>query len=362
MRLYKRVHFYNVLLIYGALLIIGCKPKPALPALFELKDDNSTGLHFANKLTPTQKFNVFDYMYFFNGAGVGAGDFNNDGKIDLFFAASQGDNQLYLNEGGLHFKNVTKEAMIPEDGGWSTGVSVVDINNDGLLDIYICRVGNYETLQSRNQLLVCQGIDKDGVPYYKDEAKEYGLDFSGFSTQAVFFDYDGDGDLDMYLLNHSIHQNGTYGVRSDLLNKEVTGSGDHIYRNDGNGHFTDVTKETGINSSILGYGLGITVADIDMDGYPDIYIGNDFHENDYMYINQHNGTFRDELNNKLMHTSRYTMGVDVADVTNDGFPEIITMDMLPYDPYILKRSEGEDTYDIFNLKIGLGFNYQFTRN
>jgi enediyne biosynthesis protein E4 len=350
------------LLIFGALLITGCTQKSSLPVLFELKDDHSTGLHFANKLAPTQDFNVFDYMYFFNGAGVGAGDFNNDGKIDLFFAASQGDNQLYLNEGNLEFKNVTKEAMIPEDGGWSTGVSVVDINNDGLLDIYICRVGNYETLQSRNQLLVCQGIDKNGVPYYKDEAKQYGLDFSGFSTQAVFFDYDGDGDLDMYLLNHSIHQNGTYGVRSDLLNKAVTGSGDHIYRNDGNSHFTDVTKETGINSSILGYGLGITVADIDMDGYPDIYIGNDFHENDYMYINQRDGTFKDQLNEKLMHTSRYTMGIDVADVTNDGYPEIIGMDMLPYDPYILKRSEGEDTYDIFNLKIGYGFNYQYTRN
>jgi enediyne biosynthesis protein E4 len=362
MRHFKGVRYYIFLLLYGFLPVTGCKQKPTLPALFEIKDENSTGLHFANKLTPTQDFNVFDYMYFFNGAGVGAGDFNNDGKTDLFFAASQGDNQLYLNEGNLTFKNVTKEAMIPEDGGWSTGVSVVDINNDGLLDIYICRVGNYESLHSRNQLLICQGIDKNGVPYYKDEAKEYGLDFSGFSTQAVFFDYDGDGDLDMYLLNHSIHQNGTYGVRNDLLNKEVTGSGDHIYRNEGNGHFTDVTKETGINSSILGYGLGITVADIDMDGYPDIYIGNDFHENDYMYINQRNGTFKDELNKKLMHTSRYTMGVDVADVTNDGFPEIITMDMLPYDPYILKRSEGEDTYDIFNLKIGLGFNYQYTRN
>jgi enediyne biosynthesis protein E4 len=361
------IRYYSVLhsvflLISGVILMSSCKQKSSLPYLFELKDDQSTGLHFENKLTPTQSFNVFDYMYFFNGAGVGAGDFNNDGKIDIFFAASQGDNQLYLNQGGLKFKDVTREAMIPQDGGWSTGVSVVDINNDGLLDIYICRVGHYELLQSKNQLLVCQGIDKNGVPFYKDEAKEYGLDFSGFSTQAVFFDYDGDGDLDMYLLNHSIHQNGTYGVRSDLLNKEVTGSGDHIYRNEGNGHFTDVTKETGINSSILGYGLGITVADIDMDGYPDIYIGNDFHENDYLYINQHNGTFKDELDNKLMHTSRYTMGVDIADANNDGFPEIISMDMLPYDPYILKRSEGEDSYDIFTLKLSLGFNHQYTRN
>src|ERR1700722_8676081 len=286
------------------ILVTGCHTSiKQQPALFQVLDNTQTGITFNNKLTPPQQFNVFKYMYYYNGAGVGAGDFNNDGKIDLFFAANQGDNKLFLNRGNLRFEDVTTAAKIPEDGGWSTGVSIVDINNDGLLDIYICRVGNHETLHSHNQLLICQGIDKNGVPYYKDEAKEYGLDFSGFSTQAVFFDYDGDGDLDMYLLNHSIHQNGTYGVRNDLLNKAVTGSGDHIFRNDGNGHFTDVTKETGINSSILGYGLGITVADIDMDGYPDIYIGNDFHENDYMYINQHNGTFKDELNKKLMHTS-----------------------------------------------------------
>lgn len=329
------------------MLYCGCKPKPAAQSVFEVKDNKSTGLDFNNKLTPTQQFNVLKYMYYYNGAGIGAGDFNNDGKIDLFFAANQSDNKLYLNEGGMHFKDVTKEAMIPQDGGWSTGVSVVDINNDGLLDIYICRVGNHETLHSKNQLLICKGIDKNGIPYYKDEAEEYGLDFSGFSTQAVFFDYDGDGDLDMYLLNHSIHQNGTVGVRSMLLDKQVPVSGDRIYRNDGNGHFTDVTKQTGINSSVLGYGLGITVADINLDGYPDIYVGNDFHENDYMYINQHNGTFKDEITNHVMHTSKYTMGVDIADANNDGYPDIMSMDMLASDPYILKRSLGDEEEDIF---------------
>ena len=159
----------------------------------------------------------------------------------------------------LHFKDVTAEAKIPQDGGWSTGVSVVDINNDGLLDIYVCRVGNHETLHSHNQLLICQGIDKNGVPSYKDEAKEYGLDFSGFSTQAVFFDYDRDGDLDMYLLNHSIHQNGTFGPRKDRLAATNPLSGDRLFRNDGNNKFTDVTKEAGIHSSVIGYGLGISV-------------------------------------------------------------------------------------------------------
>jgi hypothetical protein len=157
-------------------------------------------------------------MYFYNGGGIGAGDFNGDGKIDLFFAANQGPNRLYLNTGNMHFKDVTQEAHIPQDGGWSTGVSVVDINNDGLLDIYICKVGRLPGLPvSQNELLICQGIDSNGVPTYKDEAKEYGLDFSGFSTQAAFFDYDGDGYLDMYLLNHSIHQNGTFGPRKEKL-------------------------------------------------------------------------------------------------------------------------------------------------
>ncbi|MBS1746365.1 MAG: VCBS repeat-containing protein [Bacteroidetes bacterium] len=300
-------------------------------------------------------------MYFYNGAGVAAGDFNNDGKVDLFFASNQGQNKIYINTGNMHFKDVTAEAHIPNDGGWSTGVSVADVNNDGLLDIYVCRVGKYEILNSHNELLICKGINKDGVPYYADEAKQYGLDFSGFSTQAAFFDYDGDGDLDMYLLNHSIHQNGTFGPRALMLNTKSEVSGDRFYRND-NGHFTDVTNQVGINSSILGYGLGISVADVNMDGWPDIYIGNDFHEKDYLYINNHDGTFKEEDSNFFMHTSQYTMGVDVADVNNDALPDIVTMDMLPSDPYILKRSEGEDENDIFKLKIKYGYSYQYTRN
>ena len=340
-------------------LLNGCKPTPKKEVLFQVLEADKTGLNFENKLTSTKEFNMFNYMYFYNGAGVGAGDFNNDGKIDLFFASNQGQDKLYLNKGGLQFNDVTKQAMIPEDGGWSTGVSVVDINNDGLLDIYICRVGKYEMLNSKNQLLVCQGIDKNGVPFYKDEAKAYGLDFTGFSTQAV--DFDMDGDLDMFLLNHSVHQNGSFAPRSNFLGTYSELSGDRLYRNDGN-IFTDVTHRSQINSSAISYGLGIAVADIDMDGYPDIYVGNDFHENDYLYINQKNGTFSEENNKRLMHTSQFSMGVDVADVNNDGFPEIISMDMLPSDPAILKRSLGEDDYDVFYHKIAVGYNYQYTRN
>jgi len=349
------------LVILSIHIFSSCANRNRQPPLFEVLDNTKTGLSFANTLTSSDSFNVFHYMYFYNGAGIGAGDFNNDGLIDLFFASNQGQNKLYLNTGNLHFKDVTAEAQIPDDKGWSTGISVVDINNDGLLDIYVCRVGNYGPLKSHNQFLICTGIDKNGVPHYTDKSKEMGLDFSGFSTQTVFLDYDLDGDLDMFLLNHSVHENGTFHPRSQFLGTYHPLSGDRLFRNDG-GAFTDVTHQSTINSSAISYGLGIGVADINLDGYPDLYIGNDFHENDYLYINQHNGTFKEDLNNCMMHTSQYTMGVDIADVNNDGYSDIISMDMLPSDPYILKRSLGEDSYDIFNMKIKSGYNYQYTRN
>ena len=335
--------------------------KPIETPLFEVLDNKRTGIDFNNSLSYNQDFNLFKYIYFYNGSGVGAGDFNNDGLIDLFFGSNQHDNKLYLNTGGLHFKDITKDARIPEDGGWSTGISVVDINNDGLLDIYVCRVGQYETLHSKNQLLINQGLMKNDIPLFTDEAQKYGLDFSGFSTHAAFFDYDMDGDLDMFLLNHSVHQNGTFKPRKEFIGTYHPLSGDRFYRNDGN-KFTDVTKETGINSSAIGYGLGIAIADINLDGYPDIYIGNDFHENDYLYINQKNRKFKEEGKQRLMHTSQFSMGVDVADINNDAFPEIISMDMLPADPYILKRSLGEDAYDIFRYKVSVGYSFQYTRN
>lgn len=358
---YKKINYIPVAIFLWILIIFSaCVSKGKHGSLFETLDSKRTGLDFNNTLAYNKDFNLFNYMYFYNGSGVGAGDFNNDGLIDLFFASNQKENRLYLNEGGLRFKDVTKETKIPEDGGWSTGVSVVDINNDGLLDIYICRVGQYENLNSKNQFLINQGINKDGVPSFADQAKEYGLDFSGFSTQAVFFDYDNDGDLDMFLLNHSMRESGSFRPMKEFFERSSPLSGDRLYRNDGN-IFTEVTKEAGIITS-PGYGLGIAIADINLDGYPDIYIGNDFQENDYIYINQQNGTFKEEGTLQMMHTSQFSMGVDVADANNDAYPEVMSVDMLPADPYMLKRSLGEDTYDISLYKLSIGYGYQYSRN
>jgi len=356
-----KTKYFLVLILLFTIIFSGCKSGEKENILFQVLDSKTTGLNFNNKLTYTQDLNLFKYMYFYNGAGVGAGDFNNDGRIDLFFAANQAENKLFLNDGDMKFRDVTRQAKIPEDGGWSTGVSVVDINNDGLLDIYICRVSQYQGLKGENQFLVCQGIDQNGIPYYADKAKDYGLNFSGLSTQAAFFDYDGDGDLDMYLLNHSVHQNANFAERKRFIGTYSDVSGDRMYRNDGN-KFTDVTKECGINSTVIGYGLGVVISDINLDGLPDIYIGNDFHENDYLYINKGHGKFNEELNSHMMHTSQYSMGVDAADINNDGLPEIVSMDMLADDPYILKRSLGEDEYDLYRQKLGYGYNHQYTRN
>ena len=346
------------------------KQNSSTHSLFTVLDSSQTGITFANRLQPTPAFNLFSYMYYYNGAGVGVGDFNNDGLPDLFFAASQHPNALYLNKGQMKFEEVSSVAGIPRDSSWSTGVSLIDINRDGLLDIYVCKVGNYKILKGKNQLLVCDSIDVKGIPHYTERAADYGLDFSGFSTHAAFLDYDGDGDLDMFLLNHSVNHDGNYAPREVFDNTFDSLAGQRLYRNDTrkekdgsvSGKFTNVTREAGIKGTRIGYGLGVAVSDINMDGWPDIYVGNDFHENDYLYINQKNGSFRDENIQRLAHTSQFSMGVDVADINNDAHPDVISMDMLPYDPYMLRRSLAEDDYTIFEQKIFYGYMYQYARN
>ncbi len=349
----------KTLLILAILSLSACKNTEQATPQFQLLTENSTGLHFDNTAKASTKFNVFNYMYFFNGGGVAAGDFNQDGKVDLYFTANMSENKLFLNQGNLKFKDVTKQAQLGGQEGWTTGCSVVDINNDGRLDIYVSQLGNYEGMAGTNQLYVCTDV-KDGIPVFEDKAAEYGLDLSGLATQAVFFDYDLDGDLDMFQLNHTLHQNGTFGKRKTFKDPHKL-AGDRLLRND-KGKFTDVTNEAGILSTVIGYGLGIVAGDINLDGYPDLYIGNDFHENDYLYINQQNGTFKEVLTEQMMHTSRFSMGVDMADLNNDGWSEILSLDMLPADPYVLKTSLGEDGFDIFKFKIGHGYNHQYARN
>ncbi len=247
----KTLFAHIAIVVLSGIALMDCSSKkPIGNPLFKVLNAERTGLRFNNKLSHSPQFNLFKYMYFYNGSGVGAGDFNNDGKIDLFFGSNQGQNSLYLNKGDLSFKDVTKQAHIPADGGWTTGISVVDINNDGWLDVYVCRVGNYETLKSHNQFLINQGIGKDSIPTFKDEAKALGLDFSGFSTQAAFFDFDDDEDLDMFLLNHSVHQNNNFQPRAAFEGTYDSLSGDRIYQNTGSG-FVDKTRASGIHSTSI---------------------------------------------------------------------------------------------------------------
>jgi len=327
---------------------------------FRLVKSNESGISFKNELTETPDFNIFNYMYFYNGGGVAVGDVNGDDLLDIYFTANQLPNKLYLNQGNFKFKDVSEQAGVEGFKGWATGVNMADINNDGKLDIYVGNIGDYEIYQGKNQLFINEGNDENGVPKFSDQAINYGLDLVGFATQSAFFDFDLDGDLDMYMLNHSLHQNGTYG-RSELRYKTHPLAGDKLLRNDG-GKFIDVTDGSGIYSSVIGYGLGVTISDVNLDGLPDIYVGNDFHEDDYLYINLGDGKFEESRAKYLTHTSHFSMGCDFADFNNDAFPDLISLDMLPADPKILKASAAEDPYDTYEFKIRFGYGYQFARN
>ena len=345
--------------------VVSCSrmnPTKKGPTLFSLVPASKSHVTFSNKLKFNPKFNVFTYRNFYDGGGVALGDVNNDGLLDIYFVANDGSNHLYLNEGNFRFRDVTKEAGVAGTHKWSTGATMADVNGDGLLDIYVCNSGIGKGDNRENELFINQGIGKDGVPHFKDEAKQMGVADSGYSIDATFFDYDGDGDLDLYVLNNSYSYNVlNFEHESKQRNIPNAYGGDRLYRND-NGHFVDVTKQAGIYSSVIGFGLGVTVADYNRDGWPDLYISNDFYERDYLYLNNHDGTFREVLPKEMKSISAASMGSDAADINNDGWPDIFVTDMLPDDEGRLKTNATFDSWNRYRNSVKNGFFHQFTRN
>ncbi|HJQ21419.1 MAG TPA: VCBS repeat-containing protein [Gemmatimonadaceae bacterium] len=342
-------------LALGGLLATACQEQqPAPPPLFELLDSARTGVTFVNFVPETPEFNIVNFLYYYNGGGVAVGDVNNDGLQDLYFSSNLGANHLYINRGNYRFEDVTARAGVAGPPGWKTGVTMADVNGDGFVDIYVCAV-NYLTMRGHNVLYINNG---DGT--FTDRTAQYGLDFEGYATQALFFDYDGDGDLDMYLLNNSTHGERALvaqGAAEATRNPRVS---DRLYRNDG-GHFTDVSARAGIHAGI-DYGLGVVSSDFNVDGCPDLYVANDFQENDYLYVNNCDGTFRDSITTATGHTSQYSMGVDAADVNNDLRSDVFVADMLSDRAAIRDSSVSFESWELYARRLAAGYHPQFSRN
>ncbi|WP_282018963.1 VCBS repeat-containing protein [Salegentibacter mishustinae] len=346
---------FNLILLM--ILFASCeKEKTREDFLFEKLPAETTGLNFSNELTETNALNILDYLYYYNGGGVAIGDVDNNGLPDIYLTGNQVKNKLFLNKGNMQFEDLTEKAGVAGKSDWNTGVVMADVNADGFLDIYVCAVSGINGLNGINELFINNG---DGT--FTEKAEKFGLDFQNYSSTAAFFDFDNDGDLDMYLLNHAVHTVNTYGP-ADIRNKRIAESGDKLLRND-DGKFTDISEEVGIYGGANGYGLGLATADFNNDGFTDIYVSNDFHEDDYYYLNNGDGTFTETLKSKFGHVSRFSMGNDAADVNNDGFIDMMTLDMLPEDEKVLKASVGDDPRDLDKLKTEeLGYHNQYTRN
>ncbi|MEL6142461.1 MAG: CRTAC1 family protein [Bacteroidota bacterium] len=327
-------------------------------------DNASIGINFMNEVVNGHDFNIFSYRNFYNGGGVAIGDINNDGLSDVFFTANMGANRLYLNKGDWTFEDISSAAGIEEANKWSTGVAMIDINHDGWLDIYVCNAGYISGTDQKNSLFINQ---QNGT--FREAAAEYGLDENGYTTHAAFFDYDLDGDLDVYMLNNSFIPVSTlnYSNNRGLYAKDwgvrdfLKGGGDKLLKNE-NGQFVDISEEAGIYGSLIGFGLGITVGDINGDHYPDMYVSNDFFERDYLYINQQDGTFKEEIEDWMQHISLASMGADMADLNNDGYPEIFVTEMLPESDYRRKTTVQFEDLNIYKLKQNRGFYHQFMHN
>jgi len=349
------------LLSMSLLFLLSCS-REHHNTLFQLMDN--TGVDFNNKIVDQKLNNSFLFRNFYNGGGVAIGDLNNDSLPDIFFTSNMGDNKIFLNRGNFHFEDITPKSGLSQDSMWSTGAMLVDIDHDGWLDIYVCNSGHMKDGHRKNKLY----INNKNLTFTESAAK-YGLDISAYTTQVSFFDYDNDGDLDCFMINNSPIPVNTLNNanRRDLPEAEwpvadfLKGGGDHLFRND-NGHFTEVTRETGIHGTLISFGLGVSIGDVNNDGYPDVFVSNDSYERDYLYINQRNGTFKDELENCMGHTSFSSMGADIADINNDGSPEIFTTDMLPEDDFRLKTLGAFDNIDLYNAKLKAGFYHQYMKN
>lgn len=350
------------MIIYAVLVVIilaSCKSdsqQPKADQLFQLHPASKTGIAFINKLSYTEELNPYTFRSFYNGGGVGLGDFNNDGLQDIFFAGNMVSNKLYLNKGNFKFEDITVSAGLQTEGVWSTGVSVVDVNADGYLDIYVCKSGPPGGTRRKNELFINQGDLT-----FKELASEYGLAFEGLSIHAAFFDYDKDGDLDCYLLNNSLRSVGGFDLRKDQRNIPDPEGGNRLLRNE-NGKYMDVSQSAGIYSSKIGFGLGVTIGDINKDGWPDMFVSNDFFEKDYLYINNQDGTFTESLENMIREISLGSMGADLADINNDGLPELYVTEMLPEHDDRLKTTSQFESWDKYKIASEEGYYRQFSRN
>ncbi|MFY0689733.1 MAG: VCBS repeat-containing protein [Cyclobacteriaceae bacterium] len=325
-------------------------------ALFSLLDTGRTGVGFINEVMDGKEFNVINYRNYYNGGGVAIGDINADGLPDVYLTANMGQNKLYLNKGDMKFEDITVAAGVGGERGWSTGVVMSDVNGDGLLDIYVCNSGDVEGDDRENELFINQGNLT-----FEERAADFGLADKGYSTHAAFFDYDLDGDLDCYILNNSFHDPSKIRIYKDIRYTSDSLGGDKLMRNDGE-RFTAVTKEAGILNSQIGFGLGVAVGDINKDMLPDIFVSNDFWERDYLYVNQGDGTYSEELSTRMGLISASSMGADIADINNDGEQDLFTTDMLPADNYRLKSMTIFDPFHIGELKVREDYHHQFVQN
>jgi hypothetical protein len=343
------------MVLFVVVVLYSCKNEK--PTLFTSLDKNKTGINFQNIFFEDGPLNVANYIYFYNGGGVAVGDINNDSLPDILFTGNMVRNRLFLNKGNFKFEDITPKSGVAEMQGWCTGATMVDINNDGKLDIYICRSADARPQQRKNLLFI-----NNGDLTFSEKAEEFGLADDGYSTQASFFDYDKDGDLDCFVINHST-QKYTAGVQDNpALRKEYNAqSASKLYRND-NGHFTNVSQEAGITSNVLTFGLGIAVADMNNDGWPDVYVSNDFNEPDYFFVNNRNGTFTEQLSKCMDETSLFSMGSDAADYNNDGLIDVVTLDMLAEDNKTQKMHSGAENFDKLQYLFTQGFYYQYSRN